>query len=73
MYTVKSYNVKYFLYHTQQIAVLSVVYFTAMGYILHATGIAIYQHYNPPGFPLDNSTNVMFSGSFLACLFWVNC
>jgi len=44
MYTVKSYNVKYFLYHTQQIAVLSVVYFTATGYILHATGMIIYEH-----------------------------
>jgi len=52
------------------IAVLSVVYFTAMGFILHFTGIAIYEHYNRPGVLLNNNTNVMFSGSFLACLFW---
>ena len=75
MYTVKSYNVKYFLYHTQQIAVLGVVYFTAMGFILHFTGIEIYLHYNaaPLPYQLDNNISVMFSGSFLACLFWVNC
>jgi len=74
MYTVTSYNVKYFLYHTQQIAVLSVVYFTAMGFVLHYAGIEIYVRYNDPlPFPLDdNNGNVMFSGSFLACLFWVN-
>jgi len=57
---VKSYNVKYFLYHPQQIAVLSVVYFTAMGYILHGTGIVIYQHYNrPQPYPLDNNINML--------------
>jgi len=72
MYIAKCYNVKYFLYHTQQIAVLSVVYFTAMGYILHATGMTIYEYYNR-GSPLpDNNINIMFFGSFLACLFWVN-
>ena len=73
MWACTHYNVKYFLYHTQQIAVLSVVYFTAMGFILHFTGIAIYEYYNRPEVLLNNNTNVMFSGSFLACLFWVNC
>jgi len=74
MWACTHYNVKYFLYHTQQISVLSVVYFTAMGFILHYIGIQIYAHYNAPEpSPLDNNINVMFSGSFLACLFWVNC
>jgi len=53
------------------IAVLSVVYFTAMGYILHLMGTAIYEYYHNPEFTaLDNSVTTMFSGSFLACLFW---
>ena len=64
----------YFLYHTQQIAVLSVVCFTAMGYVLHFTGIGIY-NYNQhlqQYCTFDGSYTIMFSGSFIACLFWVN-
>jgi len=44
-----------------------------MGYILHATGMTIYDYYNGGFVLLDNNINIMFSGSFLACLFWVNC
>ena len=40
-----------------------------MGYLLHATGIAIYQG---QGRSLDMSTPVMFAGSFIACFFWVS-
>ena len=40
-----------------------------MGYLLHVTGIAIYQG---QGRSLDTSTPVMFAGSFIACFFWVS-
>ena len=43
-----------------------------MGYLLHVTGIAIYQTNISQGRSLDTSTPIIFAGSFIACLFWVS-
>ena len=44
------------------------VYFTAMGWILHNAGIVLYQLNGNA----STTVNLWFAGSFIACLFWVS-
>ena len=44
------------------------VYFTAMGFVLHFTGQFIYQNNGIGG----TTASLLFAGSFIACLFWVS-
>ena len=44
------------------------LYFTAMGYVLHGAGQALYR----PNGNAGTTVNLLFAGSFIACLFWVS-
>ena len=42
------------------------VYFTAMGFVLHFAGQQLYEG------NAGTTVNLWFAGSFIACLFWVS-
>ena len=44
------------------------LYFTAMGYVLHYAGQVLYRFNGNAG----TTFNLWFAGSFIACLFWVS-
>ena len=56
---------------THQTAVLSVMYLTAIGFVMVFYGIIIDSTSAIPGFVNFNYTNLLFAGGFLTTIFWV--
>ena len=64
----------YILYF-EQTAIISMIYFTALGWVLHGTGIALYTLRDIlSDLPADQirPVQLQFAGAFIACLSWVS-